>query len=104
LANVGKRRRPPSSDQGCSEYGLYRVLRSIWPYYQLSRCVSRHPHRPMDLSWRLGGLGSGCFPVAFPLQIPYTTAEGWASITASATFSRSASPDNVACWYIMTLQ
>ena len=27
-----------------------------------------------------------------------------ASITASATFSRSASPDNVACWYIMTLQ
>ena len=27
-----------------------------------------------------------------------------ASITASATFSRSASPDNVACWYSMTLQ
>ena len=27
-----------------------------------------------------------------------------ASITASATFGRSASPDNVACWHIMTLQ
>jgi len=30
----------------------------------------------MDLSWRLGELGSGCFLVAFPPQISYTTAEG----------------------------
>ena len=27
-----------------------------------------------------------------------------ASITASATFGHSASPDNVTCWYIMALQ
>jgi hypothetical protein len=27
-----------------------------------------------------------------------------ASITASATFGHSASPDNVTCWYIITLQ
>ena len=29
---------------------------------------------------------------------------GEASITASATFGRSASPDNVVCWHTMTLQ
>src|SRR5882724_11456391 len=28
----------------------------------------------------------------------------WASITASATFGYSASPDNVTCWHIMALQ
>jgi len=28
----------------------------------------------------------------------------WASITASATFGHSASPDNVTCWHIMALQ
>src|SRR5436309_14475220 len=67
---------PPASDKGCSEYGPYRVLRSIWRYYQLSRCVSRQQPRPLNLSWRLGELDSGCFPVAFPLQISYTTAEG----------------------------
>jgi hypothetical protein len=27
-----------------------------------------------------------------------------ASITAAATFDHSASPDNVTCWYIITLQ
>ena len=31
-------------------------------------------------------------------------ADAVASITASATFGRSASPDNVACWHIMILQ
>jgi len=30
----------------------------------------------MDLSWRLGWLDRGCFPVAFPLRISYTTAAG----------------------------
>src|SRR3989475_10943171 len=30
--------------------------------------------------------------------------ERWASITASATFGHSASPDNVTCWRIMALQ
>jgi len=29
----------------------------------------------MNRSWKLGGPGSGCFPVAFHPQIPYTTAE-----------------------------
>ena len=43
---------------------------------------------------------------AAPHPIPdwSTVHQELASITASATFSRSASPDNVACWYIMTLQ
>ncbi len=30
--------------------------------------------------------------------------KGRASITASATFGHSASPDNVTCWHIMALQ
>jgi len=39
-----------------------------------------------------------------PLTTRFTFAKAsWASITASATFSYSASPDNVTCWYIMAL-
>jgi uncharacterized membrane protein YcjF (UPF0283 family) len=36
-------------------------------------------------------------------QDPHSV-ENMASITASATFGHSASPDNVTCWYIITLQ
>src|SRR5438270_2797153 len=38
------------------------------------------------------------------LMMVLMQAVGRASITASATFGHSASPDNVTCWHIMALQ
>src|SRR6266446_2590003 len=46
----------------------------------------------------------GTFFSAGNEEIPFYDMHQTASITASATFGHSASPDNVTCWYIITLQ
>jgi len=57
-----------------------------------------------------GGIGSALLIAQLRVGVLLTLARllrrdvNLASITASATFGRSASPDNVACWHIMTLQ
>jgi hypothetical protein len=75
-----------------------RVSQSVFGRFELERVVygSREGQKIVYV------------PFDTQLQLPESDfsslLQDWASITASATFGHSASPDNVTCWHIMALQ
>ena len=73
-----------------------RQRRYLKPQERLERDRRQARHAAEALQQALDDLG---LPENLVAEI-----EGRASITASATFGLSASPDNVTCWHIISLQ